>query len=346
MKGLLARGLLGASADTNTLYFFYDLKKSPLSFDFLWNLCLADCERQRRDLSSIHVVFVSAGSWRDGTEESEAYLSVIDAEARRWRFENIMLPGCHLVPAVSGYSFYSGRAAAETLARLAGRFRFPENYTVDQPLPFRPVVPMLKAAAKGISPQAIRATKQGLRFVGQWLDENAGGKKAIVITLRQYNFGKARNSDLDAWGRFARKLIADGYFPVIVPDTEKAMQPPPELEGLPFFSEAAWHLGLRAALYELAWLNLGSAGGPIGTLGLLDPNARVLIFKQIVEEERLTSEQRARDLGLPVDGQFPFCNSFQRVLWRTPDDFDSLVREFDQMADEIGAFEQSEVVSG
>ena len=41
-----------------TLFAFYDLQVSPITFDFLWFLVGADLERRRRGLEAVHVVIV------------------------------------------------------------------------------------------------------------------------------------------------------------------------------------------------------------------------------------------------------------------------------------------------
>ena len=41
-----------------TLFAFYDLQVSPITFDFLWFLVGADLERRRRGLDAVHVVIV------------------------------------------------------------------------------------------------------------------------------------------------------------------------------------------------------------------------------------------------------------------------------------------------
>ncbi len=344
LRGAAAGYLLGQSAGRETLFVFYDLKSNPISYDVMWNLCLAECERLKQGLQNLHVVFVGADTWEDGTEQNPAYRAVIDGEARRWLFQNVLVPACDLVPSVAGYSFCRDRSLAGLWARLAGRRRFPDDYSAAVPMPFTAKAELIKAAEDGLPVQALRANEQGLRHVRRWLEAHAGGKKTVAITLRQYGFGEARNSNLQAWGRFGRKLIDDGYFPIIVPDTYKAMQPvPPELVGLPFFPHASLHLGLRAALYELVWMNMATSGGPAAGLCLLQPETRLLMLKVVVESEKLASTRHLKKIGTPADTDLPFLTPFQRVLWRTDDDYDSIVREFDKLADEIERFETADL---
>ena len=70
--------------------------------------------------------------------------------------------------------------------------------------------------------EGLRASNQGLRYIENWYTKNKIDIPVVSITIRQYEFDKARNSNIKAWVKFAHYLKDSGYFPVIVPDTESA----------------------------------------------------------------------------------------------------------------------------
>ena len=82
----------------------------------------------------------------------------------------------------------------------------------------------------------------------------------------------ARNSNLEAWTAFARRLDPTRFMPVFVPDLEQTLNGQLQaLQGHAVLGEAAWNLGLRMALYERSYISLGVNTGPMGLCWL---NAR------------------------------------------------------------------------
>lgn len=90
----------------------------------------------------------------------------------------------------------------------------------------------------------------------KWIEQNCGSKKLITITLRESSYQIERNSNLSAWAGFIISIDQSLYFPVIVRDTDKA------LDQLPLFPEASFNIHIRAALYKLSYLNMTVSNGP------------------------------------------------------------------------------------
>ena len=51
---------------------------------------------------------------------------------------------------------------------------------------------------------SLRATDESLRNVDRWAASHAGGRRIVTITLRNYAYMPARNSNMQAWIAFAR----------------------------------------------------------------------------------------------------------------------------------------------
>ena len=177
-----------------------------------------------------------------------------------------------------------------------------------------------------LDPKPLRASVQGMRHVDGWLAQHAAGRKPIVITLRHYGYGTARNSDLSAWMEFVSGLDRSLYAPVVVPDTEGALAAAPEFGGAPVFTAAAWSLGLRMALYERAYLNLMVNTGP-HLLCMFNERCRYLMFKVLTPSVRQTSEAYMRFLGFEIGAQPPFASPVQRWVWED-DRPEVIAREF------------------
>lgn len=318
---------LPAADDGQTLAAVYDLRRNPISFDFAMFLMAAEIERVRLGLRRIQLVFAPADH-NLPYYLPPGYGQVIDDDSRRWRFCNILLPMQDFLPSIADHMVCADRVQAYQLAKAHGHV-FPgpvENVEVPIHLNYQQVNTMLRPDFDG---HKLQASRQGLRYADQWLKERAKGRKLVTITLRQYGFLAQRNSDARAWIDFALSLDPSDYFVVLIPDTDAALEPTaPPPEGLTLFPEAAFNLGLRMALYERAWLNLATAGGPM--MILLLSNCRFLIMRILVEGSFLSTPQHVHALGFKVGEQPAYLAPTQYLVWES-DSSDVIQREFLRM---------------
>jgi hypothetical protein len=319
----------GLTLTEGMLYAFYDLAVAPITFDFLWFLVGAELARQRRGLCSVHAVIVPG---RQGglREEDPQYDQFIDAATRRARIGNILLPACALLPRVAGVTLAASRAEAAQLTAGAGGSVYPERY--EPALPSYPdsTGPLRAAREESAAIGVLRAGALELRAIERWLAAQGCGGKVVTLTLRSYGYMSARNSNLPAWLAFARGLDRQRYSPVFVPDTEQCFDGiPPELGVFPVCREAAVNLGLRMALYERAYLNLGVNNGPMG-LCWLNERARYITFKMLTDAAPQTTPEYMRHLGYEIGGQLPQAKPWQKFVWE--DDTPAVItREFAAM---------------
>jgi hypothetical protein len=198
-------------------------------------------------------------------------------------------------------------------------------------------VELLDAGRAGEQGLAIlEAPEQARRFVERWCAARLGHRRLVTITLRDYAFMTARNSNLAAWAAFARGLDLARWLPVFVLDTERTLDAvPAPIEDQEVFREASWSVPLRLALYERAYLNLGVNNGPLLMAGLA-PRPRFLAFKMVTPTVPQTTEEFMRRLGFEIGAQWPFCGPYQRLVWEN-DDLDVIEREFQAMVARIEA---------
>ena len=331
---LSLRDMDNDNLNNNSLYAFYDLDLHPISFDVSYFIVACEIERKKKGLESIHVVFVPMADML-AREVPENYNKIVDIHSRMWRFDNICTQIPRLMPSVIGITACSTRHEADLYRKLAPN-QFPSlgarpAHHADY---FQLVLSELHLIGRGS--WGLTATIQSKRYVKSWLDLNAKGKKPIVITLRQYQVDPERNSDPAAWTAFAAWLDKSKYFPVFVPDTDHAHEyPTSEFKDYAFFEPAAWSIGLRMALYELAFLNMFVNTGP-NSLAVLSSHCRYIFFKVLIPDIALTSVDFLRWLGF-TPGETPnFATPYQKWLWNGADDFDTLQREFADMDQKIG----------
>jgi tetratricopeptide (TPR) repeat protein len=310
---------------------FYDLEVSPVTFDFADFLALAELARRRHGADSLHVVIVPASSGGFRADDS-----IFDEDNKRWRLHNILLPCCALLSPAPAVTVCATRDEAAALERaLAGAPVFPDAYAVARPRADFLLSGIVAAAVQGNAIPDFRATVQAVDYVRRWLAGHARGRRPVTVTLREATHEAARNSDLQAWSGFARRLDQATYLPIFVRDTERAFEPSPaEIKDFLLCPFAPVNLDLRIALYEESWLNLMVPNGP-GVVCWLDPRVRLLMFKMLTESSNNANAVYVTSQGLKVGGQAPFATPFQRMVWE-PDTREVIEREFAAMAARIG----------
>jgi hypothetical protein len=298
----------------DALYAFYDLAVSPATFDIVTFLVLAELARKQSGRATLHVVIVpgpNEGFRVDGAP--------YDTNDKRWRLRNILAPSGWLIPGCRHVTVCASRDEARVMHSALAAHVFPPNYSVAAPLNQYDYSHVVDAISRGGAVPSVEAPPRARHFMRAWLVARARGRRVITITLRECTYERDRNSNLQAWGAFARGLDPALYCPVIVRDIEAAVGPlPEELDGLLCCNEAAWNLELRAALYELSDLNMSVSNGPCILL-FLNPRSRFLLFKMVTPSCGATTEQHLRAIGLEPGAQFLGATRFQRLVWKEDD---------------------------
>jgi hypothetical protein len=261
------RALRGAAADAapgaaETLYAFYDLKVAPITYDILWFLAAADLERRRLGLARVHVVIVP-GPYQGAREEEPSYELVVDAEARRWRIDNILVPACRLLPSCTSLTLAGTRADAAFVRSRLAHHVYPSA---------------TRRRCSGAPPQALPGPAEaGVRPIGAAREPGGAGLYRPLAGA--------------APGRAAAGRSRCGTIPTTPPATATSPPGPSSRAGstrccifrcssstpsarstcLPpwrtsRFRTISWNLSLRMALYERAWLNLRGQHRPHGAL--------------------------------------------------------------------------------
>jgi hypothetical protein len=336
-RAVVGRGHPAAELPRNgsILYAFYDLAVAPVTFDFLWFLAGAELARRRAGLNGVHVAIVP-GTHGGLRRESPEYEARVDAAARRARIQTILLPACALLPSLSGVTLAASRDQAERLAVEAAGAVFPYRYEPALPNYPGPQEPLQAAREEDASIGVLRATEQDLQAVDRLLAARGCTGRIVTITLRSYGYTPERNSNLTAWAAFARSLDPARFSVVFVPDQERCMEPAPEaLRGFLVLPEAALVLGLRMALHERAYLNLGVNNGPMG-LCWLNERTRYITFKILSDAAPNPSADYMKFLGFEIGRSLPFATPWQRWVWEE-DELPIIEQAFGEMVERLDA---------
>jgi hypothetical protein len=310
----------------DALQFFYDLAASPVTFDFASYLAAAEVERRQRKLGWMNVIFV-LGPIAGVRRELPDYEAAIDVAARLARLRNILVPMLAFLPSVKSYAVCGTREQAEAIVAADRNKVYPSDYRVY--LPRQPAKKdIFEHARAGLSIwPMLRATDAGKRFVADFLARQAKGRKAVVVTLRNYDYSPERNSRNADWIAFANSLDPAVFLPIFVHDTETSMREPPADFGQHVVCHAAsWSLEIRMALYEAAWLNMALMHGPM-ELCWYNEQARYLLFMTVGTTAAVNSEASLITNGHRLGIDLEFAKPYQRIVWKR-DDLSALLDAF------------------
>lgn len=318
--------------DDDRLTAFYDLEVNPITFDFTWFLVGAEMEARRAGKAGFRLVVVPG--LRNGLREEIAEYDVaVDAVNRRWRIDNLLIPLAGLSPACHGIVVCASREEANRYASDMAA-TYPHDYSTAFPRAFDYADFNAIADRPGCF-SGLRAPEQGRRYLQDWLDRHVRGRRLVTATLRNYDYQLSRNSNLAAWSHFLRGLDRARYAVVIVPDTNSAFEPLAEFSDLPIMGEAAWNMGLRMALYEMAYANLFVNNGP-ATLAQFNPVCNYLFVKIVVPDCPQATEGLLKERGFEPDQSPRFATATQ-IWWWHDDTAENLEKGFRLLAERIEA---------
>lgn len=268
----------------------YDFSCAPSSYDFLTWLIIAEMNRRERGFEGPLKVAFRAGP-KDGFRDD---VLPVETEGRRQIFENVIRPSLKLVGAVESDEALDG-------------CRY--HYTMNM---------VSEAARNGVDVPMFKATAEDLARVDDYLN----GQRPIVITLREAEHWPQRNSNVDAWVKFAEWVKEPVVF---VRDTAKADEPLP----FPTCPEASKDIGFRTALYERAKINLFVSNGP-GVIPVYS-DYPYLMMKPLADDYIVKMEDWWRKgIGVEPGEQFPWTNPNQRIAW-CDDTFENIMSAWAEM---------------
>lgn len=302
----------------------YDLALSPASYDILVFLGLAECHRKAQGYDGIRFVIVPGPNQGFRFDE----IAPEEPEHRQQLLWNVVIPAARLLPSVKSIHLCGSRSEA---LQYEGDV-FPESYNVDYPLHAYGMTRQLEAMRAGEFAW-VKAPKRALELAAPYISPCT-----VTITLRETHYGQGRNSQLDQWKAAAKQLRDAGCRVLFIRDTGFAAY------GDEDFGEtcaaASFDLALRAAIYELADLNVFIANGPAG-VSYFNPKCKTLMFGMIAEGHNGMTEPYWKAMGFPPGSQFPGLPNC-KLVWES-DQTDVIVRESLSM---LNAIPQTETIDG
>ena len=266
-------------------YAGYDLDTYPRNFDFLIWLINSEMIRRRNN-----------GAWplRVGFANQHK----VPQEHHRW-VEDVARQLIPLVGAVEDADAAHSRHGAQfTPSDICAAFRRGEE------------IPMLSADEDSLNKMDL--------WLRQW---GYPERKPVTITLREAPHYSFRNSNVEAFRKFARDLWKKDELVIFVRDTCKANEP---LDEWITYPSASLAMQVRMALYQRAKCNLFTSNGPFG-LGLFSKTDYMCFLKLQTDRgyEPNNPEWWTFANGISEGGNWPWATPGQHMIWGG-DDYNSL----------------------
>lgn len=168
---------------------------------------------------------------------------------------------------------------------------------------------------RGQAVPMLRASQRAVEVVA----ERFGDRKPVVVVLREAEHWPGRNSNVEAWKRFARESGEDVVF---MRDTAKARD---SFDGFETFDASDLHR--RMALFEYARAVTGVVNGP-NTLMVYNPAIRFLQFEKIDPTYPChQGDWHEKNAGRRLGEAYPWCPPWQRYV-ALPDTFPNIMTQW------------------
>ena len=328
-SALLIKQRVGKEKQTNvTPYLFgiYDLEIAPITFNIIEYLAYIDYLSKER--KGFVIVFIPKLD-RAYKYESD-YEKIVDESNQNWRVDNILYAVARLHPRCKGIYLLPDRTEIKQFLR--GKEVFPSLYD-GLNLRYYDTREYFKTMTKPGLWTPISPSKQGMRYIDQYVESKRIKQKIVTITIRNYEYDPARNSNAKEWAKFTDYLLEKSYYPLIIPDAENVFSDDFPKHRDYLFREGCWNFGIRLAMYKKAYLNIGVANGPICVL-LHSTDARVLIMNSSPKDSIVSSPELNANNVRPYE-QWDFLTPSQRLSF-VPDTFENIVLEFNRYVTDNG----------
>jgi len=266
----------------------YDLAIYPVTFDFVAFLANAEAHRAKICAEAIDVIIVS--EWGDPIQDDAGAGHPSVGKDPNTFINNFIAEATLLFPHVRSFNLSRRRRQLidDWPAIARDQEIYPPNYnplTPDSGLSNNtpPVYGMIYLNASSLPASEVfclRPPEEAIDLARRWLQRTSAGRSIITITLREAQHDTGRNSDIQAWQGALDKLDHSQFTFVILRDHATLFSPCP-LSGSSVVecNEAVISLPFRAALYELAFINVLTNGGP-ASLCYLNHRCNYLVFME------------------------------------------------------------------
>ena len=239
------------------LYAFYDLNNGSPSYNLAEFLIVVEDYCIEQNYENYSLVIVPKEISKD--LEWKKLINSYGESAIDFRTLNLFSQLASLSPKCKGFHILKSRNEKKHFIDLGNTY--PEEYGFFLGKPHHKILHE-NAGKFGIRNELL-PTKHSEEILNNLLRSTKIDKKIITLTIRNSNFEKSRNSDVNELIKFAVKLESLGFLPILIPDSDNPIN---HLDHKLLKNEigyaAAYNPGIRLALYRKSLVNFLPDNGP------------------------------------------------------------------------------------
>ena len=296
---------------------YWDFEINPISFDIAWMLSAATLYANNNGFKSIRVNFIPEKNTLQRNYPKN-YLEVINRESLEWRRRNICLMMPYLFSLVKTVKYWQSRKDIDD--------RWSHSLITNGQIGYHWLYYKYINENFNNNNHSLEASETGKKYIQRWAqDLGISVENCLVITLREYSVDTIRNNDLEELKKIIEAVKKDFDAVVLVRDTDKG-----ELDnyfkGYPTCDIASVNIELRAAIYEMAKLNIAISSGPASLLQL-NKNTRFIVSKFIHESVAPAQKDFMIMKGFDITKPPSFLNNNQKWVWEQ-DSYENLIKAY------------------
>ncbi|MEC4805587.1 MAG: hypothetical protein SAJ72_15120 [Jaaginema sp. PMC 1080.18] len=307
----------------------YDLRCSPITYDFAMFLYEAECFFKSKNYDFFHVIIIPNLPGPDYLEptwqETTGYNKIITETHQNQRIFNLLLPLASMYQACKSVNLIHEVNIIQSICSKNNKI-FPSNYDgfFLRTLCYQKIYKYEKSK---IFFFGLKAQSTDLDQIKKWLTFNEIQQPFVSFTIRNYQHQYKRNSNIEAYLKFSEYLENFGIASVFVPDTDNPWNDNLDFSQFPIFWAGTFNLYQRQALYEIALTNIFPSSG-VAALCWLNHSCSFIhsgICNEAYPENTGMKLHKSRGQNY---GDQPFCENRGIIEWGA-ESFDSLKKSFD-----------------
>ena len=308
------------TTEKKRIVFIFDTNVTPLTFDIIGYL--SQCEIFRRNQKATSIFFVILENKNKKLKPNLQRISQNVEDNFSWRINNLIVKSLSLFPYVKGYLTTNDFNLVKKLI-TSRDIIYPESYI--NKLPRQPSHKEIREKNTNnlyplitINPIILKAVKNDLRQMSK-------GKKIITISITQDKMDYQNN--LQEWIKFVKSLDQKEFYPLFIIDHSVDLNADLNKYRNNFYYKATWDLQLRAAAYELSYLNMSVGHGPMELCYYNNKTNYIIFFKSKDLDYKPNIERKLSNWTLGDDLSFSTKN--QKIIWEE-DNFKNISEAFNR----------------
>lgn len=300
----------------------YDLDKINCSYDFLVFFQNAYLIKKKNKFNKLDIIILS-GSFKGFKKQQFHRERNFKIDYAQSRLSNIVYQALNMFTDYFDNIIFVKNRKSLSIKKLFQDYKlvFPINYNLNiekKKYTSQCIWSNLESANKNFKFAKLKISKLIQKKIRQYLNTK---KKIITITLRESGYTKFRNSKLNEWKKIIKYIDKKKFIIIVLRDFEQ-LGKKDFFRKYELFPEASINLGFRAAIYNMANLNMFVSNGPQTICWINDIKSISWKVWGDGKDKSLFDD----NLGFSKNEKSKILNNKRQILLSDNDTFDNLIK--------------------